>query len=122
MAQRSWLLPGHSEEDVHRPLHEDEMNTTYDMPKDYYFGGVGAAQIQPLAIAILLIAGILILILPRKYVIVPLLTAGLLLPVSNGIVIAGLHLLAIRLLLLFGWIRVLRDIQAERGFYPKRLA
>ncbi len=32
-----------------------------------------------------------------------------------------IHLLAFRLLLLVGWMRVVRDVQREGGFYPKRL-
>jgi hypothetical protein len=95
-------------------------NTTYDMPKDLHFGGAGASQIQPLALVILLVASILILALPRKYVIAPLLVAGLLLPMGNGIVIGSLHLLAYRILLMVGWIRVLRDVQTEGGFYPRK--
>jgi len=97
-----------------------QSGTTYDMPKDLYFGGNGASQIQPLALAIFLIAAILILVLPRKYVIGPLLATGLLLSMGNGIVVAGVHVLVCRLLLLVGWIRVARDVQSEHGFYPKR--
>ncbi len=36
--------------------------------------------------------------------------------------VAGLHLLVDRLLLLVGWMRVARDVQVEGGFYPRRLA
>ncbi len=91
------------------------------MPDNYYFGGAGASQIQPLALVLLVVASILVFVLPRKYVMGPLLTAALLLPMGNGILVAGIHLLVFRLLLMVGWMRVVRDVQVEGGFYPRRL-
>jgi hypothetical protein len=92
-------------------------NYTYDLPKDYYFGGGGDTFAPPLAIVILALAGILILALPRKYAIVPFLIAVMLIPMGVTVVIASLHLQGVRLLVLVGLVRLLA--RGER--FPGRL-
>lgn len=89
------------------------MNPTYDMPENFYFGGGGNTFTTPTGIVILVLSAILILALPKKYVIVPLLAGGLLLPDSLRIVVFGLHLFSFRLLLLAALIRlaVRRDLR-----------
>jgi hypothetical protein len=92
------------------------MNTRYDMPENYYFGGGGDTFVTPLALAGLLLAIVLILAGPRRYVLVPLLAAALLLPNGVTVVVAGLHFQAIRLVLAAGVLRILlrRDIKMPR--------
>jgi hypothetical protein len=92
------------------------MNTRYDMPENYYFGGGGDTFVTPLALAGLLLAIVLILAVPRRYVLIPLLVAGLLLPSGVSVVVAGLHFQAIRLVLASGVVRFLlrRDIKMPR--------
>jgi hypothetical protein len=80
---------------------------SYDMPDNYYFGGGGDTFITPLALAILICSVLLICVLPRKYVIVPLLMAGLFLPTPVTLLFAGFHFNASRLLLMAGWVRTL---------------
>lgn len=82
-------------------------NYTYDLPGNYYFGGGGGTFGTPLAIVVLTLAIFLILALPRKYVCVPFLIAGLLIPQNVGLVVATLHFNAGRLLVLAGWTRIL---------------
>lgn len=77
------------------------------MPTDYYYGSAGETFITPLAIGILLVTAVLILVLPRRYAIVPLLFAALLLPQKQDIIAFGFHFSAFRILLLTGWIRCL---------------
>ncbi len=93
------------------------MNTRYDLPENYYFGG-GAHEtfITPLAGIILFIAIVLMLWLPRKWVIVPILAAGVLLPFDITFVMFGFHFQALRVLLLAGWLRIAfrRDTQLPR--------
>lgn len=87
------------------------------MPDNYYFGSVGETFLTPLAIGILLVAAIFIFALPRKYVIVPLLIAGLLLPQKQNIIAFGVHFPVFRILLLLGWIRCVIRQEA----FPSRM-
>ena len=90
-----------------------------DRPANFYFGGGGGDTFAtPLAVLVLVVAGILILMLPRKYAFVPFLIAGLLIPMNVALVVAGLHFGAERILILTGWIRLLA--WGER--YPSRLS
>lgn len=92
-------------------------NYTYDLPPNYYFGGGGDTFATPLAVAILALACILIISLPRKYAFIPFLLAGLLIPLDVSVVIAKLHFNEARLLILAGWIRLL----IRKEHYPTRL-
>jgi hypothetical protein len=92
-------------------------NYGYDVPDNFYFGGGGGTFGTPLGIAALLVAIILTLFLQRKYIVVPFLLAGLLVPPWNNLMVAGLNFHADRLLLLAAWVRLL--IGGER--YPDRL-
>jgi hypothetical protein len=62
--------------------------------------------LHPVVLVALLVSITLILIVPRKYVIMPLLVPTLLLPARDAIVIAGAHIFVFRIILLFGWIRL----------------
>jgi hypothetical protein len=65
------------------------------------FGGGGAETLlNPFVAVVLIVAVILILSLPRKYVVVPLLFAGILVPIGQVLVVAGLHLYVGRLLVI----------------------
>ena len=74
---------------------------------NYYFGGGGDTLLSPLAIVLFVVAVTLILLLPRKYVVIPLLAAGLLIPLQLQVVVGGLHFMIYRLLFLAGWVRIL---------------
>jgi hypothetical protein len=90
---------------------------SYDLPANYYFGGGGNTFLPPLAIAVLILAVILILTLPRKYAFVPFLLAGLLIPISVKVAVMTLDFNSTRILLLAGWTRLI-----FRGeLYPKGL-
>jgi len=81
--------------------------TPEGLEANYYFGGGGNTFVTPLGLAIFIAASLLILVLPRKYAVVPFLLAGILLPLSQDLVIGGLHFMLLRLLILMGWVRVL---------------
>ena len=71
-------------------------------------GGVTATVLYPVVAIALLIAIILILFLPRKYVIVPLLLATFVIPVTGQVVVVGgVHFTALRILVLFGCVRLM---------------
>ena len=78
-------------------------------PEHLHFGG-GPAQsiINPWVLMVVLIAGVLVLILPRSKAIVPFLTAGLLIPIDQILVLGPLHFPMLRVLLLFGIIRMIQ--------------
>jgi len=64
-------------------------------------------DIHPLALALALTAGFLMLILPRRAAIVPLIFAVVFIPIHERIIIASLDFFILRILVLFGWVRVL---------------
>jgi hypothetical protein len=92
-----------------------------DLPDNLYFGG-GAQEtiITPTAIGLFVVCLLLTLILPRKYAIIPFLLGALLIPLQEVIVVAGLHLMIYRLLLLGGWARILWIwLSTGRNVFPK---
>lgn len=85
------------------------MNTSYDLPENYYFGGGGDTAVTPLALVLLLAAFALLLCVPRRRLIVVLLASGILIPSATILVAFGLHFPALRALVGVAWIRVLID-------------
>jgi len=71
------------------------------------FGGGGDTLLSGLGLALLALGAVLILVLPRKYTVVPLLVVGLLLPGGEVLVIGAFHFQILRILLIFAWVRVL---------------
>lgn len=71
--------------------------------------GHGAAEtiVNPVVLALVLMAGIAIWLLPRRKAIIPFLAMGILIPINQIIVVAGLHFPMLRVLVLFGFIRLL---------------
>lgn len=65
-----------------------------------------------------LFAGALILILPRARAITPLLAMGILIPMDQIVVVAGLHFPMLRVLVLFGFVRIFwaKFVQEEEIF------
>jgi len=81
-----------------------------DTPDNYShfnFGGGGDTFSTPLALCCFVVALVLICVLPRKYAVVPLLIAGLLIPVDHQIVITGLHFMLYRVLIAGGLLRII---------------
>jgi hypothetical protein len=80
------------------------------MPDNFYVGGgVAETAISPIAAAILLLSVAGILFLPRKHAIALVLMGALLIPPGNILVLAGVHLLPVRVISLFGIVRLLRS-------------
>ena len=76
---------------------------------------MGGGTISPIALGTLAIAALLILLLPRKYVIVPVLLAVFLVPMENVLVLAGVHVTPQRLVVLIGWIKKLTSKSEDAG-------
>lgn len=78
-------------------------------------GGVTHTVLNPVVALAALFAGILICMLPRRYVIVPFLAAAFLIPMDQILVAGPFHFYMLRVLLLFGWARVLWTKLGSRG-------
>ncbi len=77
-------------------------------PQNFYLGGgVAGTTLTPAALIILLLAGILILSLRRKYIVIPVLIAIFLLPRGQVLVLGGFHFTPTRMIALMGWLRIL---------------
>lgn len=70
----------------------------------------------PIGLAALAVATVLVLVLPRKWVIVPLLLFTFLVPLGEQFNIGGLHLFAHRILILCGCLRMLKSFPTGRTF------
>lgn len=78
------------------------------VPEHFQFGGgLKETMVHPLVLAAMIVAVVLILLLPRKYVIVPLLLVAFLVPLGQQFVLGGIHLMVLRVLILTGCIRML---------------
>lgn len=88
-------------------------------PAHYRFGGLGGTLLNPIVAIVLVAAVLLILFLPRRGVIVPLLVAIFLIPKGQEIVLAGIHLNGYRIILLAGlirWLMMRRKLPLPGGF------
>lgn len=63
--------------------------------------------INNIGIALTLLMCILMLVLPRRYALLPVLVLTCYMSMGQQIVVAGLHFTMIRILVIFGWLRVL---------------
>jgi len=77
-------------------------------PSNLRFGGGDQeTHLLPLTLVLLLLTSVLILALPRKYVVLPFLLGCLLIPMGQVLVIGGMHFPVFRILILIGWARLL---------------
>jgi len=72
-------------------------------------GGVSATVIHPLVLVVILLAGALILFGPRRRAILPFLLASILIPMDQVLMIGSAHFPMLRMLLLFGFVRIVKD-------------
>ena len=84
------------------------------MPSLTRFGGGPEPYVHPLVLCAVLAAGALVLLLPRRHGIVPLLAASLLIPFDQVVLIGPLHWTMLRVLVLLGWVRVLAGALARQ--------
>ena len=78
-------------------------------------GGPSETVVNPVVLALVLIAGVLMLVLPRNRAIIPFLTAAILIPTDQVIVIGSLHFMMLRVLLLFGLVLIFRNSTSLKG-------
>jgi hypothetical protein len=83
-------------------------------PENIRFGGGPTATVlHPIVAAAMVLAIILILLLPRKYAIVPALLAIFLIPKGQQIVLAGVHLNMFRIIIMTGLARLVISRRSE---------
>jgi hypothetical protein len=79
-------------------------------PQNLRFGGgVSDTILNPAVLFVILAAGALICFWPRRRAIVPFLLASILIPMDQVLLIGSLHFPMLRLLVLFGFIRIMKD-------------
>jgi hypothetical protein len=81
------------------------------------FGGTGGSNVHPAVMVAFVVVGILMFVLPRRYVVSVFLASMVLIPLDQSIVIAGLHFQAPRIFIALGWIRLLATKSSSKeGF------
>ena len=84
-------------------------------PQNLRFGGgVSETVLNPVVLAAILVAGLLLCFWPRRRAIVPFLLASILIPMDQVLLIGSLHFPMLRLLVLFGFVRMLKDRLSSR--------
>jgi hypothetical protein len=77
-------------------------------PRGPNFGGGATATIlHPAVLVVMLLATVLFFVLPRKFVIVPVIVTTFVIPLGQQFYIAGIHLFIYRILILLAFIRAL---------------
>jgi len=79
------------------------------------YGAAGTTNIHPVMLMALGLAIILVLILPRKYVVLPLLLLSIVVPFGQIQMIGPFHFQLFRILLFFVWIRLIWQRYANEG-------
>jgi len=78
------------------------------MPENYKFGGgANATVLHPLVLIAMILALILLFVLPRKYLMGPIVFMSFLVPMGQQLYIAGVHLFLLRIVVLVAFIRAL---------------
>ncbi len=87
------------------------------MPLDHRYGGGAAASILSPIVLVAMLAGLLlILVLPPKYVVGPLLVLSFLVPTGQQFYVAGVHLFVLRILVLVAFARAFTAFRGARPF------
>jgi hypothetical protein len=86
------------------------------MSDRYRFGG-GAAEtaLSPVVLVAMIVGILLIFLLPRKFLIVPLLLIIFLVPLNQTLVLGGVHLFVARIVILFGVARLFTATFTSKG-------
>src|SRR5579872_5122835 len=80
-------------------------------------GGVSGTVLHPAVLVLMVIATIMFFVLPKKYVIVPVMVTTFLIPIGQQFYVGGVHLFVYRLLILLAFIRVLTSRGGQKSLY-----
>jgi hypothetical protein len=72
-------------------------------------GGVSETILHPAVLIVVLVAGVLICVRPRKNAMVAFLAASLLIPMDQVLLVGSWHFFMLRILILFGIVRIVKD-------------
>ena len=87
-------------------------------PEHLKFGGGPAGTIlNPIVLLLILLVGVMILFRPRKTLIVPFFAAAILIPMDQVLLLGGLHFPMLRLLALFGNVRLMREKRSGASIF-----
>jgi hypothetical protein len=73
-------------------------------------GGVSGTVLHPAVLVVVLLAGVLMCVWPRRKAIIPFLAAAILIPMDQVLLIGPAHFPMLRLLILFGIIRIVKEM------------
>src|SRR5271155_2853494 len=77
-------------------------------------GGVTETVLNPAVLVLVLIAGVLICVWPRKKAVVAFLAASILIPMDQVLLIGWAHFPMLRILVLFGIVRIVREKNSSK--------
>lgn len=81
-------------------------------------GGASESAFSPLVLALVLVAGFLLVFWSRKKALVPFLTAALLVPTDQVLLVGGVHFPMLRVLILFGIARIFKEgVSSKRPLF-----
>jgi hypothetical protein len=84
-------------------------------PRDLKFGGgVSDTVLNPAVLILILIAGAIICFAPRQKALAAFLAAGILIPIDQVLVLAGVHFPMLRVLAIFGFVRIFREKHSSK--------
>ena len=76
-----------------------------EAPTPKFGGGANETVLHPAVLVLVILSLVLFFVLPRRYVIVPIMVSMFLIPAGQQVYVAGVHLFAQRILILVGFIR-----------------
>jgi|SRR5579872_445536 len=82
-----------------------------------FSGGLNETLLHPAVLVLMVIATVLFFVLPKKYVIVPVMVTTFLIPLGQQFYVGGVHLFVYRLLILLAFIRVLTSRGGQKFLY-----
>ena len=85
------------------------------------FGGVEQAPLHPVLLGALVIAIVLVFLLPRQFVLLPLLFLTIVTPLSQGLMIFSLNFSVLRIMVMVGWIRLFGELLVNPAAVKFRL-
>lgn len=78
-------------------------------------GGVSGTVLHPVVLVVVLLAGVLMCVWPRRRAIIPFLAAAILIPMDQVLLIGPAHFPMLRLLVLFGIVRIVKEIISSKA-------